>query len=299
MRGTVVKAVSGFYYLEVSGGLAISESGASEAYEERHIYECKARGVFKNKGVDILVGDEAEFENGVITAVLPRRNSLARPPVANVETLVIVMAAAEPEPSFELLDRFLAAAEENAEELTLCINKCDIAGKALLDKFSAVYGSVYPLHFVSCRLGEGIDALRAALAGKQAALAGPSGVGKSTLTNLLLKREASETGAISRKSLRGKNTTRHTELFRGDGFRLFDTPGFTSFEAELRCGEAGLAELFPEFRDWLGQCRFGDCRHMNEPGCALHSALDEGRISESRYASYRAMYQSLLENKRY
>ncbi len=288
MRGVIVKAISSFYYIR-----------AFEASAQGAVYECRARGVFRKRGVSPLVGDIAEFDGGVINEILPRRNFFERPPAANVETLVTVMAAAEPAPSFEILDRFILKAEESDTETVICINKCELAGPGLLESFERIYGALYKLLFVSAKTGLGIDELRKAIYGKQAALAGPSGVGKSSLVNILLGAEESETGEISRKSLRGKNTTRHTELFSGDGFMLFDTPGFTSFDAELCSGAEELAGLFPEFRKYSGECRFDDCRHIKEPGCAVLEALERGDISQSRYDSYRALYTELAGKRRY
>jgi len=296
MTGTIVKAISGFYYLESDG----------------IVYECKAKGVFKNKGITPLVGDEAEFEPGIVTKILPRENSFDRPPVANVELMVIVMAAADPAPSFEILDRFILSAEQMKTDIVICVNKCDIASEGVLKKFKEIYTPIYPIYFVcgkenldpgdksnsSPLIFNQINELRQALLGKKAALAGPSGVGKSTLTNLLLERDESEIGEISKKSLRGKNTTRHSQLFNGDGFKLFDTPGFTSFDAKIE-DESELEHLFPEFRNCIGKCRFDDCRHLSEPDCAVRSAVDEGKISQSRYESYKDIYKTIIENKKY
>ena len=282
MRGIIVKAISGFYYVR----------------SEEQVYECKARGVFKNKGITPLVGDFVEFEPGWVTNILPRKNCFERPPVANVDTLVIVMAAADPLPSFEILDKFIVTAESLKTDIVLCINKCDIASCETLEKFKAIYTGIYPLYFVSAITGEGIAELREAMHGKQFALAGPSGVGKSSLTNIFLERDETEVGEISQKSLRGKNTTRHTELFESNGYQVFDTPGFTSFDASLE-DELELENLFPEFRAYLGSCRFDDCHHLEEPDCAIRNALLEGKISESRYNSYKNLFEIIKENRRY
>lgn len=288
MTGTIVKAVSGFYYVADEGG---------------RVYECRARGVFKNRGITPLVGDDAQFEydeaheSGLVTEILERKNSFDRPPLANVDLLVIVMAAANPDPSFEILDRFLVTAEQKNVKALICVNKCDIAETETLDAFSE-YKGIYPVCFVSAKTGDGTDGLKESLAGMKAALAGPSGVGKSSLTNLLLGRSESETGDISRKSLRGKNTTRHTQLFAADGFMLFDTPGFTSFDASLD-EDTGLDRLFPEMRPYIGSCRFDDCRHLKEPGCAVTEALSEGKISQRRYKSYTQLYDAIINLKKY
>ncbi len=282
MRGIIVKAISGFYYVEGDG----------------QVYECKARGIFKNRDIIPLVGDYVEFEPGMINKILPRKNSFARPPVANVDTLVIVMAAAEPDPSFEILDKFIVTAESLKTDVVLCINKCDIASDEILNKFKSIYELVYPIYFVSAQTGQGIAELKEAMLNKQFALAGPSGVGKSSLTNIFLDKLETEIGEISQKSLRGKNTTRHTQLFKAEEYQIFDTPGFTSFDANLD-DEHELENLFPEFKEYLGKCRFDDCRHLEEPDCAIRKALSDGKISESRYNSYKDLYKFIVENRRY
>ena len=282
MQGVIVKAISGFYYVRA----------------DNTVYECKARGVFKNKGITPLVGDKVEFEEGLVTKVLPRINAFERPPVANVDTLVIVMAGKDPSPSFEILDKFIVTAESLKTNIVLCINKCDIAEEEILEKFKDIYQNIYPIFFVSANTGDGIEDLKKYLFGKQFALAGPSGVGKSSLSNIFLEDTKAEVGEISKKSLRGKNTTRHTELFLANGYEFFDTPGFTSFDAKLD-DEEELPKLFPEFEKHLGACRFDDCRHINEPDCSIRKAVEEGNISQSRYDSYKSLYNVILENRRY
>ena len=289
-RGTIIKGIGGFYY--------VLEDGAQELSEEPVLHECRGRGIFRLQGITPLAGDRVEFTppadegSGFVDRILPRLNAFERPPVANVETMVLVAAAKEPEPNFPLLDRFCVMAEKMNSRIAVCVNKADIADPALLQRFRNVYGPIYPVFVVSAKTGEGLESLKTFLQGTQAALAGPSGVGKSSLANLLLQQEASETGEISRKTMRGRNTTRHTQLFLGDGFKLFDTPGFTSFElGEME--EAQLQHYFPEFAPYLGHCRFDNCRHLDEPGCAVAAAAEEKKISRRRYASYRDMLQTL------
>ena len=282
MQGTIIKAISGFYYLK-SGG---------------KIYECKARGVFKKRGITPLVGDLAKFDNGVVTEIYPRINSFDRPPVANVEIMIVVMAAKNPDPSFEILDRFLLTAQSKNAEIIIVLNKCDIVDKSIIDKFNEIYSPIYKFIPMSAETGQGIDELKNLITGRKAALAGPSGVGKSSITNLLLGRKESETGDISERLMRGKNTTRRSEIFEGDGFEIFDTPGFTSFES-LFDDERNLDKLFPDFDPYIGNCKFDDCRHLKEPDCAVREALALGKISQSRYDSYKEIYKNILENKRY
>lgn len=293
LQGTIIKGIAGFYYVLAGEG------------ESRKVYECKARGIFRLDGVTPLAGDRVtislqEDGTGSVEQILPRVNEFDRPPVANVETMVLVAASKEPEPNFPLLDRFCVMAEQKNCRIAVCVNKADIGDPAVLQRFRNVYGPIYPVFIVSTVTGEGFDDLRAFLKGTQAALAGPSGVGKSSIANVLLDHEASATGEISRKTLRGKNTTRHTELFDAGDFRLFDTPGFTSFELG-ETEEAQLQHFFPEFAPYLGKCRFDNCRHLEEPGCAVAKAAEEKTISRRRYASYKDMMKTLqqMEKEKY
>ena len=291
LQGTIVKGIAGFYYVLAGEG------------DDRKVYECKARGIFRKDGVTPLAGDRVlmsvqEDGSGSVDEILPRINVFDRPPVANVETMILVAAAREPEPNFPLLDRFCVMAEQKNCRIAVCVNKADIGDPDVLQRFRNVYGPVYPLFIVSTVTEEGAEELRAFLKGTQAALAGPSGVGKSSIANLLLRSNAMETGEISRKTLRGKNTTRHTELFDAGEFRLFDTPGFTSFElGEVE--EVQLQHFFPEFAPYLGRCRFDNCRHLDEPGCAVAKAAADKRISRRRYASYKDMMKYLQQLEKY
>ena len=291
LNGTIVKGIAGFYYVLAGEG------------KDRKVYECKARGIFRKDGITPLAGDKVlmsvqEDGSGSVDEILPRLNVFDRPPVANVETMILVAAAKEPEPNFPLLDRFCVMAEQKNCRIAICANKADIGDPAILQRFRNVYGDIYPVFILSTKTGEGAEELRTFLKGTQAALAGPSGVGKSSIANLLLGDDAMETGEISRKTLRGKNTTRHTELFDAGEFRLFDTPGFTSFElGEVE--EAQLQHCFPEFGPYLGHCRFDNCRHMDEPGCAVARAAADKKISRRRYASYKEMMKYLQQLEKY
>ena len=287
MKGIVVKGIAGFYYVK--------------AGEE--VYQCKARGIFKKDGIKVAVGDLVNIElnegsDALITEIEERKNSFIRPPIVNVDCMVVVFAAAEPEPSFPVIDRFLVMAEKSNTEIIVCVNKKDLATEERIEKLKNIYGPLYPMVFVSGTNGDGIEELKELLKGKKCALAGPSGVGKSTILNALEPRVAVETGEISGKTKRGKHTTRHVEIFDTKfGAMIYDTPGFTSFEV-LEAEEDELAHYYPEMQEYLGQCRYDNCRHMKEPECAVRDALAEGKISKSRYRSYEEQINEIREKSR-
>lgn len=293
MEGTIVKGIGGFYYVRAKDG---------------RMLECKARGIFRKDGVVPHVGDrviislleEEEGGKGIVDEILERKNVFIRPPVSNVDCFVIVTAAAKPTPNLLVLDQFLVMAEEQRTDIILCFNKTDLAKEKKLVELRGIYEKLYPVYFASGKTGAGVSELRRALAGKQAALAGPSGVGKSTLLNCMLGNMCMETGEISRKTSRGKHTTRHAELFSmedGEGM-LFDTPGFTSFDV-LEAEEDELGYLFPEIERLAGQCRYDDCRHLKEPGCAVREELASGSIHPSRYASYEEFIRQIRQRRKY
>ena len=298
-EGRIAKALSGFYYVETRE----TESG------DPKVYQCRARGIFRKKGLVPLVGDfvrmrvtdEADDE-GVVEEIFPRRNAFVRPPVANVDLFFVTLAAADPEPNPSLTDLFLANAEAAHAEAAVIINKEEL-DPVRAKKVASVYAGVYPVCLVSAETGEGIESLRVLATGKNVAFAGASGVGK---TSLLVRLAgfggdgAPETGSVSRRTGRGRHTTRHVEIFEAeDGARYFDTPGFSSFDlSEMGEGAAGLAgertdNLFPEFRPYLGRCRFDDCTHIREPDCAVRAALAAGKIRASRYESYAKLLEEV------
>lgn len=292
MQGKIIKGIAGFYYVHVAG------SG---------VYECKAKGIFRKDGVKPLVGDDVEMEvthekdmEGNIMRILPRKNELMRPAVANIDQALVVFAVTKPKPHFNLLDRFLVMMETKEIPAILCFNKADIAGDAEIAGLKAVYENCgYPLIFTSAKKEENIDRLKELLLGKTTAVAGPSGVGKSSLINRLQSGVKMETGSISRKIERGKHTTRHSELIMlGDESYIMDTPGFSSLYAG-NMEKEDLKYCFPEFAPYEGKCRFNGCGHIHEPGCAVKQAADEGKIHRIRYVDYVMMYRELQERKRY
>ena len=293
MRGKILKGIAGFYYIETV---------------EEKIYECKAKGIFRKDNIKPLVGDDANIDIideekrlGNITEIFPRKSQLLRPPVANVDQAVILFAIVKPNPSFNLLDRFLIMMRGQNLPVIICFNKQDIATKEEQEELTKAYEKCgYKVLFISVKEEKGLDELKALLKGKTTTLAGPSGVGKSSLLNKLVPDADMQTGELSKKIERGKNTTRHSELFYvkelsdGDGFDTFviDTPGFTSLELRDVTKE-NLMEYYPEFEEYEPQCRFGGCSHIAEPDCGVKKALEEGKISKVRYENYKVLYDEL------
>lgn len=293
MRGKILKGIAGFYYIETV---------------EEKIYECKAKGIFRKDNIKPLVGDDANIDIideekrlGNITEILPRKSQLLRPPVANVDQAVILFAIVKPNPSFNLLDRFLIMMRGQNLPVIICFNKQDIATKEEQEELTKAYEKCgYKVLFISVKEEKGLDELKALLKGKTTTLAGPSGVGKSSLLNKLVPDADMQTGELSKKIERGKNTTRHSELFYvkelsdGDGFDTFviDTPGFTSLELRDVTKE-NLMEYYPEFEEYEPECRFGGCSHIAEPDCGVKKALEEGKISKVRYENYKVLYDEL------
>ena len=270
------------------------------------IIEAKGRGIFKKDGITLAVGDKVELEiideaekKGVINSIYPRKNQFIRPPIANVDTFVVVFAASKPKPNLVLVDKFLVMAEMHGVEAVICINKSDLVSPEVLAEYRAIYGNIYPVIAVSARTGEGMDELKQAVSGKTAALAGPSGVGKSTIINALIPHANMETGSISEKTKRGKHTTRHVEIFRADGGgRIFDTPGFTSFEI-MEAEEDNLMHYYPDIDRYSANCYYDNCRHLKEPSCAVREALNEGKIYRLRYESYAANMEEIKNRRKY
>lgn len=287
MNGTIIKALSGFYYVSTENG----------------VFECRARGKFRLDGTSPLVGDKVSFNNdangkGYIEKVFERKNFFIRPAVANIDAMVFIAANTNPVTDPFLIDRVSVIAEESDCELIVCVNKTD------LDPADELYDIYSKSGFVtiktSAETGKGIDELRNALKGKICAFTGNSGVGKSSILNALVPELKLEVGEVSEKLGRGKHTTRHVELFSlSDKTYIADTPGFASFEIEMMqsISKEELMYDFREFKEYIGSCRFNDCAHLKEPGCAVTEALAAGRIMPSRYESYKRLYELSAQNK--
>lgn len=293
MKGKIIKGIAGFYYVH------------TPAVET--VYECKAKGIFRNQNVKPLVGDDVEIDTkdqpegkGIITAIHPRKNELVRPAVANVDQAMVIFAAAEPEPNLNLLDRFLIMMQKQKVNTIVCFNKTDIVAEKELFLLMETYRHCgYKVVCTSMLQKDSIGDIHRLIKGKTTVLAGPSGVGKSSLINMIQPEANMETGIISQKIKRGKHTTRHSELIYVEGETyLMDTPGFSSlYINEIEKEE--LKDYFIEFTDFEMNCRFAGCKHLNEPNCAVKEALVEEKISKIRYENYKLLYQELKDKKRY
>ncbi|MDE6622278.1 MAG: ribosome small subunit-dependent GTPase A [Lachnospiraceae bacterium] len=291
MQGKIIKGIAGFYYVHVFGG---------------EIYACKAKGTFRKEKIKPLVGDEVLFEvtdrkdlEGNIMEILPRKSELIRPAVANIDQALLIFAMTRPEPNYNLLDRFLIMMRQQGLECILCFNKSDISDSQQKKQIEEIYGkSGCPILFVSAVKKEGIELLTAVLSAKTTTVAGPSGVGKSSLINCLQQDKKLEIGEISEKIARGKHTTRHSELIAvSDDTYIMDTPGFSSLSL-FDLSKEELQQYYPEFEPYRGKCKFMTCAHIHEPVCGVREALEEGHISRVRYDNYVAFYEELKEKEK-
>ena len=288
--GTVVKGIGGFYFVHDGNETVMG----------------KARGNLKRNKELIYVGDIVDFdidENDrdgecVINRITERRNYLTRPPVSNLDMLVVVFSLKQPDVNYPVVDKLIAGCETAGIDPVICISKTDLADEKDVAGALDIYGRLYPAVSVNGLSGDGAGRLREIIKGRRVALAGPSGVGKSTITNLLHRDDEvyevrAETGRVSKKTGRGRHTTRHVEIFPlKDGTMLYDTPGFTSLDMP-QLDVLQVRELFPEFRELQDKCRYADCMHLNEPDCAVKDALASGIIAESRYGSYVMMIEEV------
>ena len=292
VTGKIIKGIAGFYYVHTG---------------DTNVWECKAKGIFRNQKIKPLVGDDVEVEIldaekklASIVEILPRRSQLIRPAVANVDQAFIVFAVKDPEPNWSLLDRFLILMERQKLPVVVCFNKVDLISMEEQKKIEENYRNTgCKLCFLAAREQMGTEAVFRLLEQKTTVLAGPSGVGKSTLVNLFQPDVVMETGAVSEKIRRGKHTTRHSEFICiNDTTYILDTPGFSSLELDEIAPEE-LKEFFPEFHPYEGKCRFRGCMHENEPDCAVKQAVKNNMIAKSRYNSYLLLYKDLKEKKKY
>ena len=291
MQGKIIKGIAGFYYVYAEDGQE---------------YECKAKGIFRKDKIKPLVGDQVELDvlnvselTGNITKILPRKNSLIRPAVANVDQAMVLFAVKDPEPNLNLLDRFLIMMTKQGVPVKICFTKTDLTEKNRRQLQKIYEAAGYEVCFISVYEKTGLDFLKEQLKGKTTVLAGPSGVGKSSLMNEIKPDAAMETGVLSEKIRRGKHTTRHSEFFAVDSETfILDTPGFSSIYIQ-DISELELKDYFPEFTPFEEACRFIGCVHIGERDCGVKDALQEGRISQNRYDNYKLLYQELKQQKKY
>lgn len=292
MQGKIIRGIAGFYYVHVPG---------------QGVLECKAKGVFRNRREKPLVGDNVEVElldqdrrTGNVEAILPRRNALIRPAVANVDQAIVIFAVSYPKPNLNLLDRFLLMMRTQEIPVGICFNKMDtVQEEEVQDMIQQYRNSGVQVYQTSTYRQEGLDVLQEDLLEKTTVLAGPSGTGKSSVINAIFPDAQMETGQISEKIKRGKHTTRHSELFSlGGNTYLMDTPGFTSLSLpDLEKEE--LRDYYEEFIPYQDGCRFLGCVHVHEPDCAVKEALNQGKISRNRYDNYKQFFEELSQKKRY
>lgn len=292
MEGKIIKGVGGAYYVQVA---------------HRGIYTCSAKGKFRYEKIKPLVGDnvviasvEEDKKTANIIEVIKRKNLLIRPEVANVDQALVVFAITDPSPNLNLLDRFLVMMESQFIDTIICFNKSDLVTEKEVEMLYNIYqGAGYKVITTSTYKDLGIKDVKEVLEGKTTVLAGPSGVGKSSLLNIFCPKADMQVGELSQKIKRGKNTTRHSELFYMDEYTfIMDTPGFSSMYM-LDFEKEELRFYFPEIKKYYGECKFKECMHINEPGCKVKEALNQGIISKSRYGNYSLIFDEMKNTKKY
>jgi len=287
IQGRIIKGIGGFYYVQLSDGTVV---------------ECKARGRFRKEGKPPLVGDQVAIlrqkeGNALIDAILPRKNTLVRPQASNIDRLIIVASASAPQPDWMLIDKLLLQARQLSIEPLLVLNKCDIADPHIQASFETDY-RCYNCLYVSAATGEGIDILKALLKKGVSCFAGQSAVGKSSLLNALMPGLQLETGGLSKKTDRGRHTTRHAQLIPFDEGAVLDTPGFSLYDVDDMTQEM-LDSSYPEFADLPLECRFAGCRHVTEPDCAVREMVNAGGMSTARYERYVHLVKDFEERRKH
>lgn len=292
MTGKIIKGIAGAYYVHVVGF---------------GIYECKAKGIFRHKNIKPLVGDNVEIDvldekemTGNIIEIYDRTNELIRPAVANIDQALVVFSVKSPMPNLNLLDRFLVMMESQDVPTIICFNKVDLVKDEELLELKNIYSSAsYEVVFASAANGYGVDVVKEKLKNKTTSLAGPSGVGKSSMINALIPDVFAKTGDISKKIERGKHTTRHTEIMNvEEDTYIMDTPGFSSMDIPS-CEKEDLKMYFPEIYRYEGECRFNGCIHIGEPDCKVKENVTTGIISKSRYENYKILFDEIKSKRKY
>ena len=291
MQGKIIRGIGGFYYINAGNS----------------IYECKAKGSFRKDGIRPLVGDDCiidilDEKNRLanIISILPRHSEIIRPAVANVDQAMIIFAISRPEPNFNLLDRFIIQISQKDLPCIIVINKMDLADDDQRREIEEAYVACgCKVVFTSVSNREGVEEIRKLIKGKTTTVAGPSGVGKSSMINLLQSAVKMQTGVLSDKIDRGKHTTRHSELIPIDeDTYILDTPGFSSLNL-FDVSTDTLKDYYYEFEDYAAECRFLDCKHISEPDCGVKKAVESGEVSRLRYENYLTLYRECKEKRKY
>ena len=291
MQGKIIRGIGGFYYINAGNS----------------IYECKAKGSFRKDGIRPLVGDDCIIDTlddknrlANITSILPRHSEIIRPAVANVDQAMIIFAISRPEPNFNLLDRFIIQISQKDLPCIIVINKMDLADDDQRREIEEAYVACgCRVVFTSVSNREGVEEIRKLIKGKTTTVAGPSGVGKSSMINLLQSAVKMQTGVLSDKIDRGKHTTRHSELIPIDeDTYILDTPGFSSLNL-FDVSTDTLKDYYYEFEDYAAECRFLDCKHISEPDCGVKKAVESGEVSRLRYENYLTLYRECKEKRKY